>query len=238
MKLMTIILSLIIAILVLCNSAIAKKKERIVICPDGTTASSYSACPEFKAEEVEKVKKTEEGEEEEYKWEEEEKFGDSQEYRRLYYTFGVAGHYFAKKDGVGLTSTVGAYTCFEYRFAKAFSFGFDTYYGWANGKGGQYLSSFNPGVKIFPMQFKNPSFEPYIFVGGHALDAVFSGSGRPNSSYGQGAFVGAGAKIFFGDTRFGMEAFVRASFLWMGRPSPASGRAFSIPIFFLLGFAY
>lgn len=243
MKLTTTLLSLIIAALLVCSSAYAKKKERIVVCPDGSTASSYSACPDFRSEEVSRVEEKEkkggeeEEEEEEYKWEEED-WSPEKEYRRLYYTFGVGGHYFAKKDGVGITSTVGAYSCFEYRFSKALSVGFDTYYGWVNGSGTQYLSSFNPGLKIFPMMYKNPNIEPFFFVGGHAFDAAFGGSSRGGTSYGQGAFAGAGARFFFGETRFGMEVLARASFLWMDRSSPATGRAFSIPIFFMLGFAY
>lgn len=230
MKLSTLTFTLLAATLFTFVSTITYAKT--VLCPDETTASTYSACPSLDKPTEEAGTETEE----EYTYEEE--WGNAQSYKRLYYTFGPAGHYFVRKDGVGITNTFGVYSCFEYRFSKAFSLGFDTYYGWINGRGSQYLSSFNPGLKFFPMMYKNPKIEPFLFVGGHAIDAAFGGGERGDTSIGQGAFAGAGIRWYFGETRFGMEALVRASFMWMQRPQPLSGRAFSIPLFMVLGFAY
>jgi len=169
---------------------------------------------------------------EQYKFEESHQM--YQPYRRLYYGFGFSGSYFAKKDRVQIDGNLGAYSTIEYRFSKAMSFGVETFYGWLVGDGSQYLSVFNPGIKIFPLAYRNPSFEPFVYIGGHALDLVYGGN-RGKAGFGQGGFGGVGFRYMPAGGFMGFEMAFRASVLSIQRPNNVGGRALSIPLTGFIG---
>lgn len=176
-------------------------------------------------------------EDEEYDFKYEEK--EYQAYQRMYYTFGVCGAYFVKKAGDNVKGYVGPFTNLEYRLMKVFSFGFDSFYAWLSGSGNQYLSVFNPGIKIYPFMYKNPSFEPFLFFGGHALDMILGDSNLGKTGMAQGGFAGAGFKLMPESAPVGFEFFTRVSFLAMQRSNAAGGgRGLAIPIFGFLGVTY
>lgn len=201
-----------------------------------TSASAKKAKPVENEDYVNTDEKgTSEGSEE-YKYEETTEPQFTESYKKLYYTFGLAGSYWARQDGVDIDGNFGAYTGLEWRFSKYAGVGFDAYYGYLAGSGTQYLSTFNPGVKIYPMGHKGGSIEPFIFLGGHAYEAAFGDSSRGGTSMGQGGFAGAGFRWYSSSSMFGFEAFARASILYMERPSSIGGRALAIPIFFVVGF--
>lgn len=159
-------------------------------------------------------------------------------YQRIYIASGVGGSYFVKRGGIDIKGNVGLYGNVEYRFSKIISLGFDSYYGYAIGSGNQYLSIFSPGFKIYPLMYKNPKFEPFIFIGGHAYDAFFGGNTAGKARVAQGGFAGVGFKIMPELMPIGLEFFVRASFLSMERPAAVGGRALTIPVFSFLGVVY
>lgn len=159
-------------------------------------------------------------------------------YKRMHYSFGLCGSYFARKQNSGLDGMVGAYTNVEFRLLKLLSIGFDSYYGWLFGSGNQYLSSFNPGIKIFPMMYKNPKFQPYLYFGGHVFDGVFGSSSYGKVGMGQGGFGGLGFRYFPANIPMGIEFFVRASALYMQNPGNGGGRELLVPIFAFIGAVY
>jgi len=222
---------MLVVVVALPLSASAKKKSQPKVrstCPAAEVGGT-NACSPTDTEGDEEVYDTDEFELEE----------SDISYQRMYYTFGVAGSYFVKKDSIGIDGFVGAYTNLEYRILKILSIGFDTLYGWAFGNGNQYLSAFNPGVKIYPMQFKNPNFEPFIMIGGHAFDGLWGARGYSGYAMGQGGYAGVGARYMPAGGIIGVEFFTRASFLYMQKPSTAGGgRGLAIPILAFVGVVY
>lgn len=175
---------------------------------------------------------------EEYEYESEEASVSNKDYMRLYYTFGVGGSYFARKSMTELDGTLGAYGSLEFRFSRLMSAGFDSNYGYLFGSGNQYLSIFNVGVKLFPMMYRKPAFEPFLFAGGKIYDAVFGASTYDRAGYGQGGFAGAGMRFFPSEGMMGIEFFARAEFLHMGRPKAVGGKGLTIPIYMFGGMVF
>ena len=160
----------------------------------------------------------------------------SRSYRRMHYVVGPGGEYMAKKAGTNINGYMGIYTNIEYRITRLLSIGFDSCLGYPFGEGKEYWSSFNPGIKIFPMMYKNPSFQPYIFLGGHAFEAVFGSKDYSGTAYGQGGFAGLGIRTFPGGSQMGFDIMVRSSFIYMERPDSIGGRGLTIPIFSSMAF--
>lgn len=233
MKSVSVILSFLTIFFLLFGTADAKGKSS-KICAEGYYNKETLQCEKFEpGAEEEKERDAEEN----YEWEEE--WTPTKDYRRLHYSFGFAGSYWARQDGTKIDGTFGAYTGFEYRFSKIAGAGFDLFYGYLAGEGTSYWSAFNPGIKIYPMAYRNPRFEPFFFIGGHAFDGAFGDSNRGNVGVGQGPFLGVGFRYYWNeDSRFGIEWFVRASALWMQRPGPATGRGLAIPITGVFAFTY
>lgn len=161
-----------------------------------------------------------------------------EDYRGIHYFLSMGGSYFAKKKGLDVKGMIGVRSGVDFRLMKLMSFGFDTCYGWLSGSGNQYLSAFNPGIKIYPMMYKNPSFEPFITVGGNAFDSIFGSTEYKRIGMAQGGFAGAGAHLKYESVMIGFEFMVRASFLYMQRPNFTGGRTLAIPIYGFIGVFY
>lgn len=158
-------------------------------------------------------------------------------YIKLHYGFGVGGAYFAKRGGLDLKGYIGAYTQLQFRFSRALGAGMYTQYGYLIGRGSQYWSAFNPCIFFYPMMYKNPKFEPYIIVGGNAIDMIIGTSTYDNLGMGQGVFGGLGVRFHPGSL-LGFEFQVTGGPLWMQRPTGQSGRAMTIPIYARFGITY
>lgn len=162
----------------------------------------------------------------------------STEPKRLHVAFGLGGSYFVKKAGAKTTGNAGAYLGVDYRPWKVLSVGADAFYGWLFGQGNQYLSGFNPGIKIFPMAYSDPKFEPFITLGAHAIELAWGDNSFRNHLMAQGGFAGVGFRWMPPEAILGMQAMVRASFLYRDKPSPQTGRGFALPIFAMIGVVY
>lgn len=219
-------------ILISLGPAAAKNKYSRGSAALNLAAETSAECPPEGCPAPKKEPGDKEGDEEyEYEYEK-----ISLDYRRIYYSFGACGSYFIIDAGININSVIGAFTNIEFRFSRIFSLGFDSYYGWLSGSGNQYLSTFNPGLKIYPMAYRNPKFEPFLYFGGHAMDVVFGDSALGKAGMGQGGFSGLGFRLMPEAFPMGIEFFARADFLYMQKPG--GGRGLAIPIFGFLGVTY